>query len=172
MSDPNAVSLTSKDYAELEALLSAPQDVFSGAGMFIRRKLRSAILVFPADIDADVVTLGSRVRYRVDGGPAQEHVIVARSGDAARGPALALDCARAIALLGARVGQTLDVPRAGGGFEEIFVEAVPYQPETHGASEAPVQSGTISQFSAYRSQRSSVPQDLDGDDDDPGPSAA
>jgi regulator of nucleoside diphosphate kinase len=172
MSDPNAVSLTAKDYAELEALLAAPQDVFGGAGMFIRRKLRSSTLVFPADIAADVVTLGSRVRYRVDGGASIEHVIVARPDQAASGPALALDCARGVALLGARVGQTLEVPRAGGGFETIHVEAVPYQPETHGDTDAPRPSGTVSQFSAFRPQRGAPPQSFDGDDDDPGPSAA
>lgn len=184
MSDPNAVSLTSKDYALLETLLAAPGDVFSGSTMFIRRKLRSATLVFPTDIDANVVTLNSRVRYRIDGGASEERVVVAKPGATGTWPILALDCARGIALLGASVGQQLDIPRQDGSFETLQVEAVLYQPEAHGevdtgagdgpgAGEAsPVRLATVSQFSAFRQRQNSPPRDFDGDDDDPGPSAA
>jgi len=141
--------------------------------MFIRRKLRSATLVFPADIDANVVTLNSRVRYRINGGATEERVLVPRADETVAWPALALDCARGIALLGASAGQSLEVPRADGSFETLHVEAVLYQPEAHGEdAPEPVRPGTVSQFSAYRAQRTSPPRDFDGDDDDPGPSAA
>lgn len=177
MSDPQAVSLTSKDYAVLETLLAAPGDAFSGSTMFIRRKLRSATLVFPTDIDANVVTLSSRVRYRIDGGANEERVIVASAGETVAWPTLGLDCARGVALLGASVGQSLEVPRQDGTFETLHVEAVLYQPEAHGEVDTgvapePVRSGTVSQFSAFRHRRNSPPRDFDGDDDDPGPSAA
>jgi regulator of nucleoside diphosphate kinase len=180
MPDPQAAILTSKDYALLEALLASSSEVFSGAAMQIRRKLRNATLVFPADIDADVVTLDSRVRYRVEGSAAEERVIVVRSDAGTDGPTLALSCPRGIAMIGASAGQTVEVPREDGTSELLHIEAVLFQPEADalaatGRATASVvdfaRASTLRQLNPRPSRAVTMPFGS-GDDDDPGPSAA
>jgi regulator of nucleoside diphosphate kinase len=180
MPDPQTAILTSKDYALLEALLVSSSEIFSGAAMQIRRKLRHATLVFPADINADVVTLDSRVRFRVEGGGAEERVIVVREDAQGDGPTLALNCPRGIAMIGASAGDTVEVPRADGTFELLHIEAVLFQPEAHVRAKERratasvvdfAQASSLRQLNAQRPRPATIPFGA-GDDDDPGPSAA
>lgn len=169
-------TLSTKDFSILENLLSGSQP-FPGAAMLIRRKLHAARLVFGVDIASDIVTLNSRVRYRVNGGRAEERIIVLGAAEEIAGLTLRLNSPRGIALIGARTGETVEAPRRDGSLERIEIEAVPYQPEAHDgrrqAGGAPAAVGTISVLSAHRLRRAgrSLPVDDDGDDD-PGPSAA
>jgi len=82
MSDAHSISLTPKDFEVLEGLLSSPHVGLADASILIRRKLHAATLVFAEDIGPDVVTVNSRVRYRINGGSAEERTTSAcRSAD-------------------------------------------------------------------------------------------
>ncbi|HTM77353.1 MAG TPA: GreA/GreB family elongation factor [Devosia sp.] len=178
MSNAHPIILTPKDFAVLEGLLSAPGESFAGASILIRSKLHAATLVFAEDIKPGVVTIGSRVRFRVDAGRAEECTIVASADEAVAGPTLPLDSPRGIGLIGAHVGQSLRVTRTDGKSETLSVEAVLDQPEARLAT-APVltlvagskpEPAAIS-LNAFRLRRAPTTLGF-RDDDDPGPSAA
>jgi regulator of nucleoside diphosphate kinase len=168
-------TLTTKDFSILENLLNGPQ-VFAGATMLIRRKLHAARLVFGVDIAPEIVTLNSRVRYRVNGGRAEERILVLTATEEIGGLTLRLDSPRGIALIGARAGETVEAPRRDGSVESLEIEAVLYQPEAHGArgqtDGSTAALGTISVLSAHRLRRGGRALPVDDGGDDPGPSAA
>lgn len=168
-------TLTTKDFSILENLLNGPP-AFAGAAMLIRRKLHAARLVFGVDIAPDIVTLNSRVRYRVNGGRAEERILVPGAAEEIAGLTLRLESPRGIALIGARAGETVEAPRRDGSVERLEIEAVLYQPEAQGVRRGPSDStqalGTISVLSAHRLRRSGRALPIDDGGDDPGPGAA
>ncbi|HTM79393.1 MAG TPA: GreA/GreB family elongation factor, partial [Devosia sp.] len=141
----------------------------------------AATLVFAEDITPGVVTVDSRVRFRVDSGRAEECTIVTSASAAVAGETLALDSPRGIALIGSHVGQSLRLTREDGKSETLSVEAVLDQPEARLASAPvlklvsetrpePAVPGAIS-LNAFRLRRATTSLGF-RDDDDPGPSAA
>lgn len=169
------VLLTSKDYALLENLMQQWGEPFPGAADIIRRKLSDATLVFPADAPSDVVTLNSRVRFRTSSGQAEERTLVAGPSEEIYGMTLLLASPRGLALIGTAVGQTVEAFRRDGEVEQLFIEAVPYQPEqarprptlqvvTGGASGSKPRPAPLNKPVAHPTYF--------GGDDDPGPSAA
>ena len=177
MSQSDPAVLTSKDFALIENLLLESNDVFSGLALAIRRKLLNARLVFPEDIKADVVTVDSRVRYRVNHGPAEERTLVTGLGDDNNTTTCVLGCPRGLALLGASAGQTVQAMGHDGVVETLQIEAVLSQPEaerlkTMAARVAPTPpSAGVSSLNAFR-RRSVGSARPAPDDDDPGPRAA
>jgi regulator of nucleoside diphosphate kinase len=132
MFDQLPVVLTSRDFALLENLVHQWGEPFAGAGEVVRRKLAAATLVFPADVPADVVTLNSRIRFRTRLGKADERVLVAGPSEEIYGMTVLLASPGGLALIGAAVGHTVEARRRDGSPEQLFIEALPYQPErTH-----------------------------------------
>lgn len=171
MSHSGPFVLTSKDFALIESLLLDANDVFSGLALAIRRKLLNATLVFPEDIEPSVVTMDSRVRYRV-GGLVEERTLVAGTGSEADDGTCVLGSSRGLALLGASVGQSVQALRHDGSIEILLIEAVLYQPEAHRQTAAAVPPpAKVSSLATYR-RRGSVAMQPTPDDDDPGPRAA
>lgn len=177
MSEHLPVILSSKDFALLESLVQQAGESFPGATALIHRKLARATLVSPGDIPADVVTLNSRVRHRIEGHHAEERTLVAGPSEAINGVTLLLNSPHGIALLGAQAAQCIEASRADGTPVQIFIEAVLNPPEQKRArpaltvvsrSELPG-SATISNISPLRRPPPPRPA-FDGDD--PGPSAA
>jgi len=181
MNDPLPCRLTTKDQAILETLLERCQDQGGAYAALIARKLAGAEVRPGRDIPANVVTLDSRVLYRVDGGPAETR-IVARSavGGPVVGLLLPLTTLRGLALLGMAEGESV-VVEEGGAQVTLSVQAVAYQPE---AARREAQIGSAARGPALRLVHSvsTVPEParpsryilsrgFDGDDD-PGPSAA
>lgn len=175
MTDASAVVLTSKDFALLENLVHNWGEPFPDAGDYIRRKLASATVVFPNDIPAGVITLSSRVRFRVGHASPEERTIVGGPSEAVYGMTMPLASPRGVALIGSAVGQTVEAFRPDGAIETLLIEAVPYQPEQArpavrlrvvSSQELP-DAGNV--FPSYRSR---VSASRTGNDDDPGPSAA
>lgn len=180
MSDAHSISLTPKDFEVLEGLLSSPHAGLADASILIRRKLHAATLVFAQDIGPDVVTVNSRVRYRINGGNAEERTLVADTSEGIQDLIVLLGSAHGIALIGARVGQTLQIARLDGSHETLSVEAILYQPEAQlgrGPTTASItnmaepEAPSAVNLSAYRLRRASATLSY-GEDDDPGPSAA
>lgn len=175
MTDASAVVLTAKDFSLLENLVHNWGEPFPDAGGYIRRKLASATVVFPNDVPAGVVTLNSRVRFRVGHASSEERTIVGGPSEAVYGLTMPLESPRGVALIGAAVGQRVEARRPDGSAEMLLIEAVPFQPEqTRPAVGLRVVSSqelpdARSVFSSYRSRFSSS---RSGNDDDPGPSAA
>lgn len=174
MTDDLAVVLTAKDFTLLENLVHNWGEPFSGADGYIRRKLASAKVVFPNDVPTDVVTLNSRVRFRVGAALPEERTIVGGPSEAAYGVTLPLASSRGLALIGAAAGQTVEALLPNGTVETLLIEAVPYQPEQArpGGLKVVSRQELPDARSVSPSPRSGFSTSPMGNDDDPGPSAA
>lgn len=175
MTDDLAVVLTAKDFTLLENLVHNWGEPFPGADGYIRRKLATATVVFPNDVPTNVVTLNSRVRFRVGTALPEERTIVGGPSEAAYGVTLPLASPRGLALIGAAVGQTVEALLPNDTIEILLIEAVPYQPgQTRpGGGLKVVSSQELPDArSVFTSPRSRFSASQMGNDDDPGPSAA
>lgn len=175
MTDDLTVVLTAKDFTLLENLVHNWGEPFPGADGYIRRKLASATVVFPNDVPTNVVTLNSRVRFRVGDALPEERTIVGGPSEAAYGMTLPLASPRGVALIGAAVGQTVQALRPDGSIETLLIQAVPYQP----GQTQPVRGLKVVSRQELPDARSVFPSPGSrfsasrmGNDDDPGPSAA
>lgn len=129
MSDPTPILLTTKDYTILEVMLDrclGRDDPLAG---MLRRKLSSAVVMFRDDIPSNVVTLSSRVTYRIDGNPAETRILAADDVRGLVGLTIPLGNPRGLALLGLTEGQSDTIEHRDGRIETIMVEQVVYQPE-------------------------------------------
>lgn len=182
MNHPLPCRLTSKDHAILEALLERCPEPGGAYAALLARKLAGAGVWSGRDIPADVVTLDSRVLYRVDGGPAQTRIL-ARSpaGSPVVGLLLPLTTLRGLALLGLAEGESVTFEE-GDAEVTLSVQEVAYQPEAarreaqltradarrptlrlvHSAPDLPAPSPRFRQVLSHGFH----------DGDDPGPSAA
>jgi regulator of nucleoside diphosphate kinase len=163
-----------KDCVVLEVILDRNRDRHDPTIAIIRQKLAGAKVFFRDEIDARVVTLNSRVVFRVDDGPPKTRVIVQRDEGLFPGVILPITSLRGIALLGMQEGQSIAV-RQPCGLETIRVERIEYQPEAamrlarRNALRADA-SCRIVRLPEHRRMRSSAVPLPDGDD--PGPTAA
>lgn len=121
--------LTSKDFTILEVMIERCLGCEDPLHAILQAKLSACRVVFCEDIPADVVTLGSRVRYRVSDAAAETRII---SHDAMRGlvgTVLPITHPRGLALLGLGAGQSFAIDHAEGHADIVRVLKVIYQPE-------------------------------------------
>ena len=136
MSPGTSTILTATDHAIIESLLYC-EDCHAGPRSFaLRRKLADTVIVHPDDVAPHVVTLNSRVRFRINGGPPEERILVVRSRDNIPGVTLLAWTSRGLALLGMSAGQKARSMRLDGTHELITVEQVLYQPQANRAQRA------------------------------------
>lgn len=121
--------LTTKDHTILEVMRERSIARDQIVSEILRRKLSRAVILFREDIAADVVTLSSRVTYRVDDAPAETRIIAPDDMRGLVGLLLPIGHPRALALMGLAEGQSMTIPRADGGSETLTVVQVVYQPE-------------------------------------------
>ena len=129
MSTIDSCQLTTKDYTILEVMQErrpARGDAFSA---ILQRKISSAVVVFREDIPATVVTLSTRVAYRVNDGSAETRIVAHDEMRGLVGMLLPITNPRGLALLGLAEGQSMSIPTADGGLETLTVHEVVYQPE-------------------------------------------
>lgn len=175
MSAVSDCQLTMKDCVVLEVILDRSRDRHDLTIPIIRQKLAGAKVFFRDEIDARVVTLNSRVVFRVNDGPAKTRVIVQRDEGLFPGAILPISSLRGIALLGMREGQSVTVRQLCGSVETIRLEHVEYQPEAamrlarRNASRADEGCRIVSLPERRQLRASAVPLP---DGDDPGPTAA
>jgi hypothetical protein len=129
MSKDQACRLTTKDYTILEVMLERCHGRDDPMTPMLRRKLAEAVVMFREDIPADVVTLSSRVTYRVNGAPSETRIVSHDEMRGLVGSVLPITNPRGLALLGLAEGQSATIERPDGTTETIAVEAVAYQPE-------------------------------------------
>ena len=174
MSAVSDCQLTMKDCVVLEVILERSRDRHDPAIPIIRQKLAGAEVFFRDEIDARVVTLNSRVVFRVNDGPPKTRVIVQRDEELFPGAILPITSLRGIALLGMREGQSVTVRQPCESVETICVDRVEYQPEAairlarRSAARAD-ENRRIVRLPEHRRMRSSAVPLADGDD--PGPTA-
>jgi regulator of nucleoside diphosphate kinase len=132
--------LTTRDAAILRSLIGRHGPAIDG---LIAAKLANAATVLPECIGRDIVTLHSRVAYASQDAPPDMRIVVHSEALAVPGMTLPVYAPRGLALLGARVGETVTVPGGAGERKALTVLAVPYQPEAGGfALAAPGDAGT------------------------------
>jgi len=163
----SAPILTTKDYMLLQRQLAGIEQRRE-SGDALRQKLHLAVVMMPDDVPDDVVTLNSRVRFRIGGGLEFERVLVAGSDREVVGLTLPLESPRGLALLGMRTGQSANVTLFNEAEDTIEVLSVLHQPEARRTAirtgRAAVIDGAGRRAAAYVPSR--------GPDDNPGPAAA
>jgi transcription elongation GreA/GreB family factor len=128
MPTTDSCQLTTKDYTILEVMQERhPRG--DALSVILQRKISSAVVMFREDIPATVVTLSSRVAYRVNDGPAETRIVAHDEMRGLVGMLLPITNPRGLALLGLAEGQSISIPTAGGGLETLTVHEVVYQPE-------------------------------------------
>jgi regulator of nucleoside diphosphate kinase len=121
--------LTAKDLSILEVMLDRCAGPDISMRSLLLRKIRSAAVVFMDEAPTDAATLNSRVRYRVDGLPPETRILSHAPEFSVVGMTLPVASRRGLALLGLRNGQSIVIPKSGGGQEAVQLEEVLFQPE-------------------------------------------
>lgn len=97
-------------------------------GTLLGMKLAKAVVVEPEEIEPDVITLGSRVLFCVNGGKPREQLLVIGSEPRLDGSDLPVWTVRGVSLIGMRAGESVSVPTSTVP-EILTVEMVLFQPE-------------------------------------------
>ncbi|TGT71956.1 MULTISPECIES: nucleoside-diphosphate kinase [unclassified Mesorhizobium] len=185
MSTFDSCQLTTKDYTILEVVRDRHPMRDETFWAILQRKISTAVVMFREDIPPNVVTLNSRVAYRVNDGPAETRIIAHDQMRGLVGMLLPITNLRGLALLGLAEGESISIPTADGRLETLTVLEVVYQPEAArrerlklaGASE-PRRPREPGLRVVHRSDepldkpRNEVAAAFDVGFDDPGPSAA
>jgi regulator of nucleoside diphosphate kinase len=127
--DGDQIVVTARDFMVLEELARLrlrPAD----STRFALLQMLEQCQVVPSDrVAASVVTLESRVVFRVNGGAEEERVIVLPDAGGVLHESLPLTAPRALAMLGLRAGSTIVCRRSDGISESVEILSIPYQPE-------------------------------------------
>jgi regulator of nucleoside diphosphate kinase len=100
----------------------------------LEAELLRARLVEPEDVPADVVTMNSRVRFRVLNSDEVFTLTLVYPKDMDdSGAKISILAPIGTALLGLSQGDEIDWPKPGGGQVRVRIEQVAYQPERTGA---------------------------------------
>ncbi|MFC5461959.1 nucleoside diphosphate kinase regulator [Massilia niabensis] len=127
------IVVSSLDMERLETLLDSLPSAEAGTRDALLGELSRADLVEPQDMPLDVVTMNSRVRFVLDNASEQFDMSLAYPKDVNGAPdKLSVLTPVGNALLGLRVGDTIDWTRPDGGRFEVTVREIVYQPERAG----------------------------------------
>ncbi|WP_011581537.1 GreA/GreB family elongation factor [Chelativorans oligotrophicus] len=122
-------TLTTRDFETLQQMFEEHRDRNEAMTMLLRHKLETARVTRPEVTPDDVVTLNSRISFRVGNGMPETRIICR---DRSRGPLgyfLPITTIRGLALLGLTEGQMTPVSRGRSLVEILQVTAIHYQPE-------------------------------------------
>ncbi|MEI9408494.1 nucleoside-diphosphate kinase [Mesorhizobium salmacidum] len=174
--------LTTKDFAVLEVILERRRAFADPMVRMIEEKLSNAGVMPIESIEADIVTLNSRVVFCVDAGVAETRTLVQSEIRGPVGSSLSVATRRGLCMLGMAQGQTASLEHPDGRRESIRIKAVLYQPEAarraareRAAAGGPRPHGLTLVYSADISIRplgGTAGMRQTERDDDPGPSAA
>ena len=125
------IVVSSLDLERIEALLDA-QGQLPGV-QALRDELARAEILAPEQMPADVVTMNSTVRVAdVDSGDVHELTLVYPRDAGGGGDKVSVLAPVGSAILGLRIGQTMQWPMPGGKLRTLRIEAIAYQPEAAG----------------------------------------
>jgi len=132
MSASNNITLTEQDAARLSEVILLFSDIDEGATESLQQKLDRARVVKASELASSVVTMNSRVVCRDERGAIRElEVVYPRDANAAEGRISVL-APLGRALLGASVGQQVEVASGGKSVRTWVIEEIRYQPEAAG----------------------------------------
>ena len=127
------IIVSSLDLERIEALLDAPAHRHFPGSEALRAELARADVVEPQRMPADVVTMNSQVNV-IDIGNGEEYdltLVYPRDADGDPGKVSVLAPVGS-AILGLRVGQSIQWPMPGGRQLVLRIAAIRYQPEASG----------------------------------------
>ncbi|HEY9538932.1 MAG TPA: hypothetical protein VIS03_15170 [Kiloniellaceae bacterium] len=124
--------LAARDFHILQAMLAERSGRDDPLLPLLRQKLSSVTILPPHEVPPDLVTLYSRVRYRVNQRPPTTRVMIHDAAQGVIGATLPITHPRGLALLGFAEGVTVTVPDMAGMPETISIEEVLYQPQAAG----------------------------------------
>ncbi|MGH8213582.1 MAG: nucleoside diphosphate kinase regulator [Rhodanobacteraceae bacterium] len=132
MNSAPSITISSIDLQRLEAMLESQHYRDQPGAAALQKELERARVVEPKDLPHDVVSMNS-IAECVEEGSGRAHeltLVYPRDADAAQSRVSVL-APVGMALLGMRVGQSIDWP-APAGMLRLRVTAIRYQPEAAG----------------------------------------
>lgn len=127
---PSRPVLTLHDYGRLETSIYDRHDMASRMQTRIQTKLAGARVVPGSQIPETVVTLGSIVRYRVDGDRIERRMLQFDRAPAPNGQYVCVFTPVGLALLGQSQGDTVETTTFDGRPLRIVISSVEFQPES------------------------------------------
>jgi regulator of nucleoside diphosphate kinase len=132
MEDKPKIVVSTLDLDRLEALLDATPDRSFPGKAALQAELARAEVREPEDMPPDVVTMNSTVRFALQGGePFSQTLVYPKDVDGSAGK-ISILAPVGGALLGLRVGDTIEWPGPGGKPLAVRIEEILYQPERAG----------------------------------------
>ena len=129
MSEQSKFLMTDRDYAILRGISLHRPTGQRGYYALLRHKLAAADIVRADELDPDVVTMNSMVRYRLNDGRPLEHRLVIGPAREVIGQTVSLRSIHGLALLGMRDDQAFEFVLDDMPLAHVRVEAVMFQPE-------------------------------------------
>lgn len=125
------ITVSSLDLARLEALLSRVDVYGSEAGDLLQTELDRANILPPQKMPPDVVTMNSVVVFKIEQtGVEFERRLCYPSQSSEQGVSILAPVG--MALLGLRIGQTIEWPGPDGRSLQVTITEIRYQPERAG----------------------------------------
>ncbi|MBC7282538.1 nucleoside-diphosphate kinase [Hoeflea sp.] len=123
--------MTSKDFAILETMHDRRHMLADPVRQLLEHKLDRAVVVFCEDIEPTLVTLNTRLRYRVSDTPPRSAIITQQPMEGMVGQCLSLQTVRGLACLGLTEAASISLPRRDSAApDRLVVEAILFQPES------------------------------------------
>ncbi len=132
MSTLPPIQITRLDADRLDALLDMPSARQLPGLDALRVELERADVVEPAAIPADVATMNSRIKFVEDASGKTFELTLVYPQDAGKPDSISILAPVGSALLGLRVGQSIQWPMPGGRSAELRLLEVVDQPEANG----------------------------------------
>lgn len=130
MNTDNAIFVTDQDFHRLSALVSQATGPWAEA---LEEELGRAHVISQKDIPANVVTMNSRVVFfdELSGKESEVTLVYPAEADLSSGR-ISILAPVGVALLGLRVGQSIDWKIPNGSVKKLKVQSVTFQPEAAG----------------------------------------
>ena len=106
--------LTTKDFAVLEIMLERRRAFADPIVQMLEHKLSNADVVAIDSVGPDVVTLNTRLVFRIDAGPAETRTLVQNEVRGPVGSSLSITTRRGLCMLGMAEGRTAWIEQADG----------------------------------------------------------
>lgn len=132
MSTLPPIQITRLDADRLDALLDMPSARQLPGLDALRVELERSDVVEPAAIPADVATMNSRIKFVEDASGKTFELTLVYPQDAGKPDSISILAPVGSALLGLRVGQSIQWPMPGGRSAELRLLEVVDQPEANG----------------------------------------